>query len=278
MARDQRLPALLHRARHRRVRRARRHSRSLSRPACRSPLRLDFFGDTLESIRAFDPETQRTTAQMRALDLVPMSEVQLTTETIRRFRQAYVAAFGAQTRGDTLYEAVSEGRRHAGMEHWLPLFYGGADTLFDYLGDAPLMLDPLADDAVGERLGEIQDYYDAAQGASGRRSQRAGLQAAAARRALSHARRMARAHRPLAGRAALALRSGRRTARSSSIAARAPGRTFARRARRRERSNVFEAAVAHIRDAAGAGQARHRRRLVRRFARAAGARACRSTG
>ncbi len=102
-------------------------------PGMPAPLRLDFFGDTLESIRAFDPETQRTTQQMRALDLVPMSEVQLTTETIRRFRQGYVAAFGAQTRGDTLYEAVSEGRRHAGMEHWLPLYYGGADTLFEFL-------------------------------------------------------------------------------------------------------------------------------------------------
>lgn len=130
-------------------------------PGMPAPLRLDFFGDTLESIRAFDPETQRTTQQMRALDLVPMSEVQLTTETIRRFRQGYVAAFGAQTRGDTLYEAVSEGRRHAGMEHWLPLYYGGADTLFEFLGDSPLLLDALADDAVGERLGEIQDYYDA---------------------------------------------------------------------------------------------------------------------
>ena len=130
-------------------------------PGMPAPLRLDFFGDTLESIRAFDPETQRTTAQLRALDLVPMSEVQLTTDTIRRFRQGYVAAFGAQTRGDGLYEAVSEGRRHPGMEHWLPLYYGGADTLFDYLGDAPLLFDALADDAVGERLGEIQDYYDA---------------------------------------------------------------------------------------------------------------------
>ncbi|MDB5572398.1 MAG: mfd [Hyphomicrobiales bacterium] len=130
-------------------------------PGLPAPLRLDFFGDTLESIRAFDPETQRTTMQMRALDLVPMSEVQLTTDTIRRFRQGYVAEFGAQTRGDMLYEAISEGRRYPGMEHWLPLFYGGADTLFDFLGDAPLMLDALADDAAGERLGEIRDYHDA---------------------------------------------------------------------------------------------------------------------
>jgi transcription-repair coupling factor (superfamily II helicase) len=64
-------------------------------PGMTGPVRLDFFGDTLESIRSFDPETQRTIGQLRSLDLVPMSEVQLTTESIKRFRQGYVAAFGA---------------------------------------------------------------------------------------------------------------------------------------------------------------------------------------
>ena len=66
-------------------------------PGATAPMRLDFFGDTLESIRAFDPETQRSTAQLRSLDLVPMSEARLTTDTIRRFRQAYAAEFGAPT-------------------------------------------------------------------------------------------------------------------------------------------------------------------------------------
>ena len=130
-------------------------------PGMPAPVRLDFFGDTLESIRAFDSESQRTTGQLRALDLVPMSEVQLTSESMKRFRQAYVVQFGAQTRGDTLYEAISEGRRHVGMEHWLPLFFGGADTLFDYIGGAPLFLDSLAEDAAGERLSQIRDYYEA---------------------------------------------------------------------------------------------------------------------
>ena len=92
-------------------------------PGMAEPVRLDFFGDTLESIRSFDAETQRTTDQLRALDLVPVAEFQLTTDTIRRFRTGYVAAFGAASPDDVLYEAVSEGRRHAGMEHWLPLFH-----------------------------------------------------------------------------------------------------------------------------------------------------------
>jgi transcription-repair coupling factor (superfamily II helicase) len=130
-------------------------------PGMAQPIRLDFFGDTLESIRTFDPESQRTVGQLRGLDLVPMSEVTLTTETMRRFRQAYLTEFGAQTSGDGLYEAISEGRRHPGMEHWLPLFYGTLDTVFDYVGDAPLVLDTLAEDAAGERLAQIKDYYDA---------------------------------------------------------------------------------------------------------------------
>ncbi|MGH6830720.1 MAG: transcription-repair coupling factor, partial [Methylocella sp.] len=130
-------------------------------PGMPQPLRLDFFGDALESIRAFDSETQRTTGQLRALDLVPMSEVQLTSESMRRFRQAYVAHFGAQTRGDALYEAVSEGRRHQGLEHWLPLFYEKLDTLFDYCPGAPLIFDPLAEAAASERFAQIEDYFGA---------------------------------------------------------------------------------------------------------------------
>ena len=125
------------------------------------PVRFDFFGDSLESIRTFDAETQRTHLDMRGLDLVPVSEFQLTTETIRRFRMGYVAAFGAPERDDQLYEAVSEGRRHPGMEHWLPLFQERMDTLFDYLDGATIAIEPQGEDAARERFTQIADYYDA---------------------------------------------------------------------------------------------------------------------
>jgi transcription-repair coupling factor (superfamily II helicase) len=125
------------------------------------PVRFDFFGDTLESIRTFDAESQRTLLDMRALDLVPVSEFQLVTETIKRFRMGYVAAFGAPERDDLLYEAVSEGRRHPGMEHWLPLFQERMDTLFDYLGNAPVAIEPHGEDAARERIKQINDYYEA---------------------------------------------------------------------------------------------------------------------
>jgi len=125
------------------------------------PVRLDFFGDTLESIRTFDPDTQRTTASRERIDLTPASEMVLSPATIARFREGYVALFGAADRDDLLYHAISEGRRYVGMEHWLPLFAGEMETLFDYLGDTPVVFDHLADEATGERLDQIADHYQA---------------------------------------------------------------------------------------------------------------------
>src|SRR5499425_1019211 len=130
-------------------------------PGMAEPVRLDFFGDTLETIRSFDPETQRTTDQLRALDLVPVSEFQLTTETIKRFRRGYIDVFGAPTTDDMLYAAVSEGRRHPGMEHWLPLLHERMETIFEYVPGSPVVLEPLAEDAARERLAQIKDYYEA---------------------------------------------------------------------------------------------------------------------
>jgi transcription-repair coupling factor (superfamily II helicase) len=60
-----------------------------------------------------------------------------------------------------LYEAVSEGRRYPGMEHWLPLFHNTLETVFDYLPGTPLALEHLAEDAAHERFTQIADYYEA---------------------------------------------------------------------------------------------------------------------
>ncbi len=126
-----------------------------------APVRLDFFGDTLESIRAFDPDTQRTTASRNRIELTPASEMTLSPDAIARFRTGYVAQFGAIDREDLLYAAVSEGRRYVGMEHWLPLFAETLETLFDYVADAPVILDHLVDEATGERFDQIADHYNA---------------------------------------------------------------------------------------------------------------------
>ncbi|MEL7686103.1 transcription-repair coupling factor [Citromicrobium bathyomarinum] len=122
-------------------------------------LRLDFFGDELESLRLFDPSTQRTTGTLDSFLLLPASEVLLEDATIKRFRSGYRERFGAHATQDPLYEAVSEGRRQAGMEHWLPLFEDKLATLFDHLGESdPVVIDVGALQANEERLSDIAEY------------------------------------------------------------------------------------------------------------------------
>ncbi len=132
-------------------------------PGMEEPLRLDLFGDTLESVRRFDALSQRTTGRERRLDLVPVSEVLLDETSINRFRARYREMFGTVTGDDPLYEAVSAGRKHMGMEHWLPLFHERLETLFDYLPDAVVTLDHLAEAAREARLAAIADYYETRQ-------------------------------------------------------------------------------------------------------------------
>ena len=123
-------------------------------------LRLDFFGDELESLRLFDPGTQRTTGTIDSHLLLPASEALLDEESIKRFRSRYREMFGADATQDPLYEAVSEGRRLAGMEHWLPLFEERLSTLFDHLStDDVLVIDSGALPAAEERLKDIADYH-----------------------------------------------------------------------------------------------------------------------
>ena len=127
-----------------------------------SPVRLDFFGDTLESVRSFDPETQRTTAQLKEASFSPVSEIVLSTEAISRFRTGFIKRFGAAGQGDIVYDAISAGARANGAEHWLALFHDGLASVLDYLPTNALIgLDHLVDDAAQERFDQIEDYYQA---------------------------------------------------------------------------------------------------------------------
>ncbi|MBO9499695.1 MAG: transcription-repair coupling factor [Novosphingobium sp.] len=131
-------------------------------------LRLDFFGDELESLRLFDPSTQRSTGIVEQHLLLPASEALLDEDTIKRFRSRYREMFGANATGDPLYQAVSDGRRLAGMEHWLPLFEEKLATLFDHLSpDDIIVADTSALGAGDERLSDIADYHEARVNASG---------------------------------------------------------------------------------------------------------------
>ncbi|NKB49065.1 MAG: transcription-repair coupling factor [Alphaproteobacteria bacterium] len=129
-------------------------------PGTEDPLRLDLFGDELEGVRGFDALSQRTIGERDGLTLMPASEIILADGTVEKFRSRYREMFGAARRTDALYEAVSAGVRHPGMEHWLPLFYDSLATVFDYV-DGPVIIGLQSAEAITARHELIADYYNA---------------------------------------------------------------------------------------------------------------------
>lgn len=127
-------------------------------PACEEPLRLDLFGDEIESIRTFNPVSQRTTGQLERFSFKPVGELTLDKDSVARFRTKYREKFGAGQQ-DALYEAVSQGMRFQGMEQWLPLFHERLDTLFDYLPDALVSADYQTAEMIDAREDQIDEYY-----------------------------------------------------------------------------------------------------------------------
>ncbi|MEX2648812.1 MAG: transcription-repair coupling factor [Alphaproteobacteria bacterium] len=124
------------------------------------PARIDFFGDDVEAIRVFDPADQKTTGTVATLDVHPMSEVVLDDDTVARFRAGYQALFGVAG-NDLLYASISARRRHAGMEHWLPLFHDRMQTVLDTVPGGIVVLDHQAEAAREARLAMIADHYGA---------------------------------------------------------------------------------------------------------------------
>lgn len=126
------------------------------------PLRLDFFGDEVDSIRAFEPISQRTTHTVGALQLIPANELDFSPDAIKRFRLAYVERFGTVMDDDPIYEAASEGRRAPGIDHWMPLFFKRLETVFDLITeDGTVTVEQTVQDAAGDRFAAITDYYEA---------------------------------------------------------------------------------------------------------------------
>jgi len=125
------------------------------------PVRVDLFGESIESLRTFDPETQRTQGRVEELVLTAVSEVLLSPDAVRRFRERYLQLFGAIT-DDPLFEGISAGRPQPGMEHWLPLFHERLVTLFDYLpDDAVFVLDHEAEEIARARIEQAGEQYEA---------------------------------------------------------------------------------------------------------------------
>ncbi len=105
-----------------------------------APLRLDLFDDEIESIREFDPETQRSGATVARVRLLPAREFPLTDDGIARFRQAWRVRFEGDPGRCPVYRDVGQGLAPGGIESYLPLFFESTATLFDYLPDDALFV------------------------------------------------------------------------------------------------------------------------------------------
>ena len=129
-------------------------------PGLGSGVRLDFFGDEVDVIRTIDPLTQLTTGRSAGFTLLPVSELLLDDARIRAFRSGWLERFGAGATSDPLYQAASEGRRAAGLDHFLPLFEPAMVTVWDWLAPTDILVtDSGAQAAADARFEAIADYH-----------------------------------------------------------------------------------------------------------------------
>ena len=130
-------------------------------PGYSNPVRLDLFGNVLDGARLFDSETQLTIEKLNEIELAPVSEVVIDEFSIKKFRQSYRAQFGSTLTNDPLYEAVSNGRKYQGLEHWLPFFYEELDTVFSYFPTATITMYNNLDADLVSRCKLVSDQYEA---------------------------------------------------------------------------------------------------------------------
>lgn len=125
------------------------------------PLRIDLFDTDIESIRAFDPQSQRSAGTYEHLRLLPAREMPLTPEAVREFRGRYRVRFEGDPARSSIYRSVSEGLAPAGIEYYLPLFFDQLATLFDYLPQNSIVLDTADSGARAATVWrEIEDRYE----------------------------------------------------------------------------------------------------------------------
>ncbi len=97
------------------------------------PLRIELFDNEIESLRAFDPDTQRTISKVDRVTLLPAREIPMTETGIANFRQNWHETFEGNPRDCSIYQDVSSGLAPPGIEYYAPLFFNEMATLFDYL-------------------------------------------------------------------------------------------------------------------------------------------------
>ena len=125
------------------------------------PFRVELFDDEIESLRLFDPETQRSVDQVSEITLLPAAEYPLNEAGISRFRDAFRDRFDVDHRKCPVYQDVSEGHASPGLEYYLPLFFEKLVTLFDYLPQQTRLVQlPGIDEAARHFQAEVDERYE----------------------------------------------------------------------------------------------------------------------
>ncbi|MBT1443094.1 transcription-repair coupling factor [Shewanella sp. JM162201] len=126
------------------------------------PLRIELFDDEVESIRHFDPETQRSSAEIDRIRMLPAREFPVDSQAIEGFRQRYRRTFETVSNApESVYQLVSRNLMPAGIENYLPLFFDDTATLFDYL-PSELQVVTLGElhQAAEQHLAEVHARYE----------------------------------------------------------------------------------------------------------------------
>ncbi len=125
------------------------------------PFRIELFDDEVDSIRTFDPETQRSIDKVSDINLMPAREFPFTPDAITRFRQAWRAQFEGDPQTSTIYSEVSSGNTPPGIDYYLPLFFDKTQSLFDYLPQNSLVINmDGAQDAIGTFWSDVEERYE----------------------------------------------------------------------------------------------------------------------
>ncbi len=125
------------------------------------PFRLEFFDNELDSIREFDSDSQRSTEKLDQISLLPAKEYPLDQSGITTFRQNFRERFDIDPNTCPVYRDVSDGIASPGVEYYLPLFFDGLTSLFDYLPqNAQFMVEQSTLDHSEEFLQHIATRYE----------------------------------------------------------------------------------------------------------------------
>jgi transcription-repair coupling factor (superfamily II helicase) len=125
------------------------------------PIRIDLFDNEIESLRTFDPESQRTSEKIDRLELLPAKEFPLDKAAISRFRDQWHNTFNVDVRRCSIYQDISQGISPNGAEYYLPLFFETLASLFDYLPESTLIFETTSvTESVSSFLQEVAGRYE----------------------------------------------------------------------------------------------------------------------